>query len=131
MTAQKRPKKGDRLRAFATVRYWIGQLNESGIKHDINIATSTKDLYLYHLVMFDEWLAGREFDVRVQTVVDGRIVRKTAQRSFEHVEELLYFGEEGNEKEVKKIISQYLADPRHRHLRRSTKVGMCTLDGTE
>ena len=59
MTAQKRPKKGDRLRAFATVRYWIGQLNESGIKHDISIATSTKDLYLYHLVMFDEWLAGR------------------------------------------------------------------------
>ena len=44
------------------------------------------------------------------------------------MEELLRFGEDGsgNEKEVRKIISQYLRDPRHVNLAHSTMAGTCS-----
>ena len=125
MARPKKPRKRDRLLAFATVRYWLRQLNASGIKHDIDAGVGTRGVYLHFLASFDEWLAWREFDVRMQAVADGRIVRETVQKSFKHVEELLYFGEEGNEKEVKKIISEHLVDPRHDHMKHSTKAVMC------
>ena len=43
------------------------------------------------------------------------------------MEELLRFGDDGsgNEKEVRKIISQYLRDPRHVNRAHSTLSGMC------
>ena len=63
--------------------------------------------------------------MRVQTVADGKLVRKNVPKSFGNVEELLRFGEEGNEKEVKKIIREYLVDPRHIRLKRSTMSGTC------
>lgn len=126
MTEPKKPRKQDRLLALATVRYWLRQLNASGIKHDIKAGIGTRGVYLFFLTSFDEWLAGREFDVRMQTVAGGRIVRETVQKSFKHVEELLYFGEDGNEKEAKKIISEYLVDPRHGHMKHSTKAVMCS-----
>ena len=115
------------MRKFATVRYWLGQLSESGIRNRASVKTSTRIVYLHHLAVFNEWLAGREFDVRVQDVKDGKIVRETVQRSFVNVEELLHFGEDdiGNAKEVRKIISQYLVDPRHEDLSHSTMMVTC------
>ena len=112
---------------FATVRYWQGQLNESGIKNTTSNKTDTRLVYRTHLAAFNEWLPGRIFDMRVQAVADGRIVRETAQKSFANVEELLRFGDDGsgNEKEVRKIISQYLRDPRHVNRAHSTLSGMC------
>ncbi len=62
----------------------------------------------------------------MQTVVDGRIVRKTVQKSFKHVEELLYFGEDENTKDVRKIISQHLVAPQHKHLKRATRTVICS-----
>ena len=125
MTAPKKPRKRDRLIVFATVRHWLSQLNGSGVKHDVQTGSGTRNVYLFQLEVFDSWLAGRPFDVRVQTVVDGRITRETVTKSFPNVEELLYFGEDGNEKEVKKIISEYLADPQNAHVKQSTRAVMC------
>lgn len=127
MTAPKKPRRSDYMRKFATVRYWLGQLSESGVRNRANIKTSTRIVYLLHLARFNEWLAGREFDVRVQAVAGGKIVRETVQKSFEHVEELLHFGDDGNgnAREIGKIISQYLVDPRHKDLSHSTMVVTC------
>ena len=41
------------------------------------------------------------------------------------MEELLRFGEEGNEKEVKKIMKEYLVDPKLRNLKHSTVLDTC------
>ena len=125
MTSHRKPTPTDRSLAFPTVRFWQGQLNASGIRHYPNAHIGTKRVYLYRVAAFNGWLPGRVFDVRVQTVADGKLVRKNVPKSFGNVEELLRFGEEGNEKEVKKIIREYLVDPRHIHLKRSTMSGTC------
>ena len=125
MTSHKKPTPTDRSLAFPTVRFWQRQLNASGIRHYPNAHVGTKRVYLYRLAAFNGWLPGRVFDVRVQTVADGKLVRKNVPKSFGNVEELLRFGEEGNEKEVKKIIREYLVDPQHIHLKRSTMSGIC------
>ena len=126
MAARKKPTPTDDLIAFPTVRFWQGQLNESGIRNYAKGNIGTKNVYLYRLATFNRWLSGRQFDVREQAVADGRIVRRSVQRSFENVEELLRFGEEGNEKEIKRVMKAYVADPQHRHLKRSTVSGMCS-----
>ena len=126
MAARKKPTPTDDLIAFPTVRFWQGQLNESGIRNYAKGNIGTRNVYLYRLATFNRWLFGRQFDVREQAVADGRIVRRSVQRSFENVEELLRFGEEGNEKEIKRVMKAYVADPQHRHLKRSTVSGMCS-----
>ena len=120
MTARKKSKRTDHILSLPSVRYWQGQLNRSGIRHDIKITASTRDIYLHKLSMFNEWLAGRGFDVRVPAVANGRITHENARKSFASVEGLLRFGEDGNgnEKGVKRIINQYMADPRHENLKR-------------
>ena len=125
MTSHKKPTPRDRSLAFPTVRFWQRQLNASGIRHYSNVHVGTKSVYLYRIAAFNGWLPGRVFDVRVQTVADGKLVRKNVPKSFGNVEELLRFGEEGNETEVKKIIREYLVDPQHIHLKRSTMSGIC------
>ena len=125
MTAHKKPNQTDRMLSFPTVRFWQRQLNESGIRHYSKAHIGTKSVYLYRLTAFNGWLPGRQFDVRVQAVADGKIVRKHLQRSFGNVEELLRFGEEGNEKEVKRIMKEYLVDPKLRNLKHSTVLGTC------
>ena len=127
MTVQKKSRLANHMLEFATVRYWQGQLNECGIKNSTSNKTDTRTVYRTRLAAFNEWLPGRIFDMRVQAVADGKIVRETSQKSFANVEELLRFGEDGfgNEKEIRKIISQYLRDPRHGNLAHSTMSGMC------
>ncbi len=125
MTSRKKPKKTDYMLKFATVTYWLGQLNESGFRNHADARSSTKSVYLSYLTQFDGWVAGRVFDVRAQTVAGGSIIHETVQKSFADVEKLLRFGEEGNEKEVRKIISQYLAELRRTNLARSTISGKC------
>ena len=130
MKAHKNGSRFNYMLEFATVRYWQGQLNEKacGIKNSASNQTDTRLVYRTHLAAFNEWLPGRIFDMRVQAVADGKIVRGTAQKSFANVEELLRFGEDGfgNEKEVRKIISQYLRDPRQfGKLAHSTLSGRC------
>ena len=127
MTARKKGRRANYMLEFATVRYWQGQLNECGIKNSTSSKTDTRTAYRTRLAAFNEWLPGRIFDMRVQAVADSRIVRETAHKSFANVEELLRFGEDGfgNEKEIRKIISQYLRDPRHGKLAHSTMAGTC------
>ena len=125
MTAHKKSKRIEHMLSFPTVRFWQRQLNESGIKHYSKAYIGTRSVYLYRLTAFNGWLSGRRFDVRVQAVADGKIVRKYLQRSFGNVEELLRFGEEGNEKEVKRIMKEYLVDPKLRNLKHSTVLGTC------
>ena len=127
MTAQKNGRRVNYMLEFSTVRYWQGQLNESGIKNSTSPRIGTRLVYRTRLAAFNEWLPGRIFDMRVQAVADGKIVRETAHKSLANVEELLRFGEDGfgNEKEVRKIINQYLMDPRHGDLAHSTIAGMC------
>ena len=127
MTARKRSKRIECLLSLPSVKYWQEQLNKSGIRHDIRIPTSTRDVYLSKLSKFNEWLAGRGFDLRVPAVASDRIIHENVRKSFANVEGLLRFGEDGNgnEKGVKKIINQYMADPRHERLKRSTMVGTC------
>ena len=96
MTARKKSKRTDHILSLPSVRYWQGQLNRSGIRHDIKITASTRDIYLHKLSMFNEWLAGRGFDVRVPAVANGRITHENARKSFASVEGLLRFGEDGN-----------------------------------
>ena len=126
MTAHKKPRQKDYPLSFPTMRFWQGQLNESGIRNYPKSNVGTKSVYLYRLAAFNKWLPGRQFDVRVQAVADGRIIRKSVQKSFGNVEELLRFGEEGNENEVKRIMKAYLVDPQHRNLKRSTMAGICS-----
>ena len=127
MTVQKKSRLANHMLEFATVRYWQGQLNECSIKNSTSNKTDTRTVYRTRLAAFNEWLPGRIFDMRVQAVADGKIVRETVQKSFANMEELLRFGEDGfgNEKEVRKIISQYLRDPRHGKLAHSTMSGTC------
>ena len=126
MAAHKKPAPTDGLLPFSTVRFWQGQLNESGIRNYSKANIGTKSVYLYRLAAFNKWLPGRLFDVRVQAIADGMIVRKNVQKSFDNVEELLRFGEEGNEREVKRIMKAYIVDPQHRNLKRSTMLGVCS-----
>ena len=125
LAARKKPRRTDYMLRFSTVRYWQGQLNKSGVRHEIGCYSGTKSVYLFMLTNFNEWLPGRAFDIRQHAVQDGRIVRVNAQKSFANVEELLRFGEDGNEKDVRKIISLYLVDPLHEHLSRSTLIVAC------
>ena len=80
MTSHKKPTPRDRSLAFPTVRFWQRQLNASGIRHYPNAHVGTKSVYLYRIAAFNGWLPGRVFDVRVQAVADGKIVRKDLQR---------------------------------------------------
>ena len=79
MTARKKGRRVNYMLEFATVRYWQGQLNECGIKNAASNKTNTRLVYLTRLAAFSEWLPGRIFDMRVQAVADGRIVRETSQ----------------------------------------------------
>ena len=97
MTVQKKSRLANHMLEFATVMYWQGQLNECGIKNSISSRTDTRTVYRTHLAAFNEWLPGRIFDMRVQAVADGKIVRETSQKSFANVEELLRFGRTGPE----------------------------------
>ena len=127
MTPRKISKRTDYVLSLSSVRYWQEQLNRSGIRHDIRIPSSTRAVYLSKLSNFNEWLAGREFDLRVPAVANGRIIHENIRKSFASVEDLLRFGEDGNgnEKGVKRIINLYMVDPRHENLKRSTVSGTC------
>ena len=80
MTSHKKPTPRDRSLAFPTVRFWQRQLNASGIRDYSEAYIGTRSVYLYRLTAFNGWLPGRVFDVRVQAVADGKIVRKDLQR---------------------------------------------------
>ena len=48
MTVQKKSKWANHMLEFATVRYWQGQLNESGIKNSASNRTDTRLVYRTH-----------------------------------------------------------------------------------
>lgn len=121
--AGRKPKPSD-IDSFPTVKYWLGQLASSGVTHDVGTYIGTKGTYRLQLIAFNDWLAGREFDVRVQAVRDGKIVRENAQKSFDNVEELLYFGQSGAATDVRRIVSRFLVDPCNERLSLSTRVIM-------
>ena len=104
------PKPSD-IDDLPTVKRWLGELKESKVTHDVGHYIGTRGSYRLSLIKFNDWLIGREFDMRVQTVRKGKIVRENAQKSFAHVEELLHFGMDGSVMDVRQIVSQFLHDP--------------------
>ncbi len=127
MTKWKKGKRSDYMFKFPTVVDWLGQLNNSGVANCKGVYTSTKIVYLSKLTTFNEWLAGRKFDMRVSVAKDNKIVHENVQKSFANVEELLYFGEDenGNAREIRKIINKHLMDPMHEGKTRPTMTGTC------
>ena len=113
---------------FSTVKFWMEQLNDSGIQNTNNTYGGTKITYLAHLTRFSEWLPGHVFYIKVKTMAGyQKVVCDSIPKLFSNAEELLRFGEEDlvNEKEVKKIITQYLKDPVHKGIAHSTMNGIC------
>ena len=125
MTRWKKGRVADYMYEFPSVAYWMDQLREVGVRNVPVTQIGTKAIYILKLRKFNEWLVGREFDVRVQMAVNSRIIHEIQRRSFANVEELLRFGEDGNVNEVKKIVNQYMSDPQHDHLSRSSMMGIC------
>ncbi len=127
MRRKKKHKVTDHMLEFASVVEWLEQLRPSGISHDIRICTSTRVVYLSNLTAFNAWLPGREFLIRVSAAKDNKIDHENVKKSFADVETLLYFGmdENGNAREVRRIINKYLADAMHEGKARATRMGMC------
>ena len=112
-----------------TVSFWTSQLRGNKFKnHDRTSTTirSTQTLYLYHLWKFNIWVSKREFAINMlQTTSDNTFVQKTEQKKFENVESLLKLLEQpfADQKNVTRIIKQYLLDEMHSH-KKATSMGV-------
>lgn len=104
------PKPSD-IDDLPTVKRWLGQLEESKVTHEVGHYIGTKGAYRLGLIKFNDWLTGRELDMRVQAVRNEKIVRENVRMSFAHVEELLNFGVNENATDVRQIVSMFLRDP--------------------
>lgn len=123
----KNGKKTDYMLKYQSVEYWQNSLRGNGLKN-VKSRISTKLLYLYRLEEFNQWLKGKSFGIKVAIIKNNQMIHERAQKTFDNVEKLLDFGEEenGNNKQVKKIISIYLDDPKHEHLSSSSMDNICS-----
>lgn len=105
MSKWKKGRNNDYMFEFPSVQYWQNQLRSNGLKNVEAQYVGTKNVYMHHLLKFNEWLQGRIFDIRIPIINNHQIIHENTQKSFKNIEELLHFGEEninGNNKEIKK-----------------------------
>ncbi len=109
------------FKSLDTVSFWTSQLRGSKFKNQNKISTSinsTQLQYLHHLWKFNRWISEKAFAINMlQTTSDNTFVQKTEQKKFENVESLLKLLEQpfADQKNVTRIIKQYLLDEMHSH----------------
>ena len=101
---------GGRVLEFESVRFWVSQLNAPKAKN-VAAAGGTRQSYSAALDAFNEWLYGREYPVRENMVVDGRMEGRNIRRSFSDVEDLLRFCEGSDHGAITagRVLKQFLA----------------------
>ena len=106
-----------------TVSFWQSQLRGSKFKNS-NIVNNntTKTQYLYQLWQFNKWISEKIFTVNtLQASNENSFVQKTEKIEFKNVEKLLRILEQpfADQKNVTRIIKQYLLDEIHVHKKAS------------
>ncbi len=106
----RRTRLNGRVLEFESVRFWVSQLNAPKARR-VAAAKGTRQSYSAALDAFNEWLHGREYPVRENIVVDGRMEGRNARRSFSDVEDLLRFCEGSDHGAITagRVLKQYLA----------------------
>jgi len=106
-----------------TVSYWQAQLRGSKQKRiKGNDRNTTKRQYLYQLWVFNRWLSKKTFSINsLQINKDNSFRQKKEDKKFKNVEELLGIleGPFADQKNVSRIIKQYLLDELHVHKKAS------------
>ena len=106
-----------------TVSFWQSQLRGSKFKNPSSVNTNTtKTQYLRQLWQFNKWMLEKTFTVNtLQTSNENSFVQKTEKREFKNIEELLRILEQpfADQKNVTRIIKQYLLDQIHEHKKAS------------
>ena len=127
MTNKQKSREYDYMLNLSSVKYWHDQLRPNGFKNTKISYSGTRYSYLVKLGRFDRWLQKRVFTIRTSITRNDEIIHENTQKTFNSVEELLYFGEERDEnnREIKKIINTYLIDDIHNHLSRSSMSAIC------
>ncbi len=101
---------GGRVMELETVRFWVSQLNAPKAKN-VAATRGTRRSYSAALDAFNEWLSGREYPVRENIVMDGRVEGRNVRRPFSDVEDLLRFCEGSDHGAITagRVLKQYLA----------------------
>lgn len=102
-----------------TVSFWQSQLRGSKFKNPTRVNTNTTKIqYLHQLWQFNKWISEKIFTVNTfQASNENSFVQKTEKREFKNIEELLRILEQPfvDQKNVTRIIKQYLLDEIHAH----------------
>ncbi|MFQ5781520.1 MAG: hypothetical protein ACE5GR_00525 [Nitrosopumilus sp.] len=122
---QTEPTRFEDFCSLETVQYFADQLRGSKYKHKESKSSnqSTRQLYLYKLWSFNNWLVGRKFKFRRQI--------RTGLKTLEEVDELveiqnvehllkLYQEPHSSNMEFVRIIKSFLMDEQHENTKAST-----------
>ena len=106
-----------------SVSFWISQLRGSKFKNPsrVNINT-TQTQYLHQLWQFNKWISEKTFRINtLQASNENSFVQKTEKKTFSNVEFLLRVLEQpfADQKNITRIIKQYLLDEIHAHKKAS------------
>ena len=106
-----------------TVSFWQSQLRGSKFKNPSRVNTNTTKIqYLHQLWQFNKWISEKIFTVNtLQASNENSFVQKTEKREFKNIEKLLRILEQPfvDQKNVTRIIKQYLLDEIHVHKKAS------------
>lgn len=100
----------ERVLKLKFVKYWLTQLNGSGLKNTQS-ESGTKQTYLGKLSRFDEWLQGRSFQSYESVISDRQMKRQAVAKSFGSVEELMEYCMESDygTKTAQRVVREYMA----------------------
>lgn len=114
------------FKVLDTVSFWQAQLRGSKFKNTKKNTNTTKTQYMYQLWKFNKWLTEyiisnnktkekRAFTLTTLQATGDSFIQKVDKKSFENVEELLHILDQpfADQKNVTRIIKQYLLDPTH------------------
>ncbi len=114
------------LKKLETVRFWSGQISDSGYKNMLHLNCTAKT-YMRELDRFNQWLPGKEFPSQKTIISDGQIIKKGITKSFSTIEELLQFCMESEHGKgtAQRIVRQFLVEPELSSLSLSVQNNSC------
>jgi len=109
-----------------TISYWQSQLRGNKSKNSSNKSTrTTKKTYLDHVWNFNKWLCVKSFEINIlQSNTENTFVQKREKKEFKNIQDLLMLLEQpfADQKNITRIIKQYLLDNLHAHKKASYMV---------
>jgi hypothetical protein len=117
---------------YETVQYCAKQINGCKYKHEETTHLTkglggTQRLYLYHLWHLNNWLIGKKITIKKMHQVDIETFKEISHEiTLEGLEHLLKLYQESHnsDKEIVKILKNYLMDDLHKGKRASTIDGL-------